>query len=179
MTAERKPSYCDLRIEAARRTAGRASRRRSSASPAAAGFHARPAARVHFGQKIAATRKRKESLMPDMIERNRVGHKVARPPAMGELVIESSGPPVASEPSRSTGARQGACSVARRGTCRALCWPMSTTTICRPARREALRWQGRNLPSRNFAPVYRRISPSRSPLAMLPPRLCALPGAKL
>jgi hypothetical protein len=36
--------------------------------------------------------------MPDMIERNRVGHKVARGPALGELVIESSPGPIASEP---------------------------------------------------------------------------------
>jgi hypothetical protein len=36
--------------------------------------------------------------MPDMIERNRVGHKVARGPALGELVIESSPGPIAAEP---------------------------------------------------------------------------------
>jgi len=36
--------------------------------------------------------------MSDMIERNRVGHKVARPPALAPLVIESREPPIASEP---------------------------------------------------------------------------------
>jgi hypothetical protein len=33
-----------------------------------------------------------------MIERNRVGHKVARGPALGELVIESRQAPVVAEP---------------------------------------------------------------------------------
>ena len=36
--------------------------------------------------------------MPNMIERNRVGHKVARPPALGEMVIEGSPSPVVAEP---------------------------------------------------------------------------------
>jgi len=36
--------------------------------------------------------------MPDMIERNRVGHKVARGPALGEMVIESRQAPVVAEP---------------------------------------------------------------------------------
>jgi hypothetical protein len=36
--------------------------------------------------------------MPDMIERNRVCHKVARGPALGEMVIESREPPIVAEP---------------------------------------------------------------------------------